>query len=280
MFDCVIVGGGPCGLSCATYLQRFNRNIVIINKEENFLKKNNIPIDNYFGYDKVNGADLIDQTESKLRRLGLEVINQNVIDIVYLDNGFKVVTNSSEYLTKNIVLCIGIKHQTRLPNLNKFLSLGVSYCATCDGFFYKDKTVGLYGSGDYLLHELEVLKPITKNIIIFSKDIFPKEQYKVIKSDIVSLNGDNKLTSITTKDETIELDGLFIADETPGVIGFSKKIGLKIAKDRIVVDRHFKTNIDSIYAGGDCIGGLLQITKASYDGMMIATEVNKKLNHE
>ncbi|MDR2867418.1 MAG: NAD(P)/FAD-dependent oxidoreductase [Acholeplasmatales bacterium] len=280
MWDVIVVGGGPCGLSAATYLKRFNRQVLVLSNEDSILKKKNLQIDNYFGVNLENGTLLIDNTMAKLQTLGVQVEKETVLDIVSIDGFLRVITNKQSILTKYVVLGIGLNYSSKVKNVQKYLGKGISYCASCDGFFYLNKTIGLFGSGDYLLHELDILKNITNKILIFTPDELKLPKYQIIPTKDLKLQGTQTLEAVLANNQLYPIDGLFIADDSPGILGFAGKLGLELKNNSIVVDQDYATSIKSIYAGGDCIGGIKQITKASYDGMMIAYAINQRLNNE
>jgi len=157
----------------------------------------------------------------------------------------------------------------------QFRGKGISMCATCDGFFYRRKKVAVIGCGAYMLHELEYLKKMTKDVTIFTDghDVDAVVDVPVVKGKITKFVGDGKLTHIETTEGSYEVDGAFIALGTPSSVEFASQLGVIIEKNNLVVDANYMTNIPGLFAAGDIIGGKLQIAKAVYDGMNAADAI-------
>ena len=210
--------------------------------------------------------------------LGVLINHQEVISIDYLDNGFSVKTTNNQYETKTVLLATG-KSRNSFSLAKPYEGKGISYCATCDGFFYKNKKIGIVGYNNYMLHELNYLKPLTNDITIFTNgnELEVEVDNKVIKDKIVALNGEDKLESVTVGNEIIKLDGLFIALGSQNAFTLAKHLGLMLNKEDLVVDNNYMTNIPGIFAAGDVIGGMLQVVKAASDGARAAEAINKYL---
>jgi len=281
LYDVIIVGGGPCGITAATYLKRFGRNILLLKKDDGILNNSKIEIENYYGVDKTNAKYFVDISNKKLHDLDILVKEESVVNIIY-DDHLIVQTLNNKYETKNVVLALGLSRKKPLiKNMEKYIGLGASYCASCDGFFYKDKKIGLIGNDEYLLHEYNILKNITNEITIFTngKTLAVKGiNSKVVTDKIEYVEGNEYINKIVTINESYDIDGLFIADSIPNADILSQKIGLLVENNEIVINELYMTNVPNIYAGGDCIKGIKQITKASYDGMVIAYNINNELN--
>ena len=277
MFDCIVVGNGPAGISCAIYLKRFGFNVLVIGMDEGTLKINTT-IENYYGIDSIKSVDLINNGIYQAKNLGIEVLQEEVINIE-LGSEFKVITNVSEYTSKTVFLGTGkVRKKLNIKGLKEFEGKGVSYCAVCDGFIYRKKRIAVIGSGDYMKSELEVLKRFTKDLFVFTNgldtDIFDCE---VVKDEIVEFSGDGVLKSIITKNNTYAVDAAFIAVGSQDTLSLAKHLGLIVDEsgDLIVTNSH--TNISGIFAGGDCVQGIKQIVKAAADGCTAAYEIKEYL---
>ena len=276
-YDAIIIGKGPCGISCAIYLKRYGYNPLVIGKDFGSLEKAHI-IENYYGINSISGLDLGESGVNQASKLGIDVVTDEVLDIEMLDT-YNVVCKNATYSAKVIMLALGAS-RNRLSLANKFEGVGVSYCATCDGFFYRKKKTAIIGSGDYMLHELEVLKRIIPDLTILTngeKLIATDIDIPVIEDKIISFNGDDHLESITTVSGTYQFDGCFIATGSQGGVSIAKHLGIALDNDSIVVDENMMTNIPGIFAGGDIIKGLRQIVKATSDGAIAATAISKYL---
>lgn len=279
MFDCIVIGNGPAGISCAIYLKRFNRNVLVIGKDNGVLNSNNL-IENYYGIESINGADLINNGLNQAKRLGIEVIKEEVIGIEKLLD-FSVRTSNNIYNAKCVFLACGKpRNSLNISGLAKFSGKGISYCAICDGFLYRNKNIGIIGSGEFMKSEVEVLKRFTKNITIFTngEDVLGIEN--VINDEIIEFYGNDKLEGIKTKTNTYELDACFIAVGSATGASFAAHMGIITDEHDNIIVNEYQTNIDGLFAGGDVIGGVMQVIKAGSDGAIAAIEINKYLKNK
>lgn len=278
MYDVIIIGKGPAGISASLYTVRSNLKTLIIGKNDSALRKAE-KIENYYGFaDVVKGEDLLKNGENQALRLGAEIINDEVI-AVEKNDFFEVVTPESRYTAKALILATGqpIK-KVKIENLEKFEGNGVSYCTTCDGFFYNNLKVGVLGFNDYVIHEAIELQSYTKKITIFTngKELALSDKYtdelkefEVNSKEIERLEGKEYLEKIYFKDGTSEdLDGLFVAYDSPSSIDFARKMGIMVDGNSILVDKDQQTNLDGLFAAGDCTGGFKQISTAVGQGAL------------
>lgn len=275
--DCLIIGCGPAGISCAIYLKRYGFNPVVVGTDYGALKDAH-KIENYYGISSISGIDLAKNGISQAKNLGIEVIFDEVLSIEGIDE-FQVICKNHTYMSKTVMIAVGAA-RNKLAMANKFEGLGVSYCATCDGFFYRKKKTAIIGSGDYMLHELEVLKNIIPDLTIFTNGEELKVNVgdiKVVLEKIISFDGKTHLEGITTTNHTYEIEGCFIASGKASGVSFAKHLGIELENNAIVVDKNCMTNISGIFAGGDAISGLHQVSKAVSDGAIAATSIAKYL---
>ncbi len=269
MYDCIIIGKGPAGISCAIYLKRFNKNVLVIGKDFGSLEKAHL-IENYYGFNSISGIDLAKKGEEQAKSLGIEVLTDEVLEI----NDLTVKTKTNEYSAKSIFLATGRSNKANIKGIDDVV---VSYCATCDGFFYRKKKLALIGYGDYMHHELDVLKNFTPDVTIFSNSI--TNDSSVIDGKIEKLyNKDNKKVILVNNTE-YEFDGIFIAANNDS-LSISKHLGLVTNEQNKFEVENFKTNIKGIFAGGDAIDGLDQVSTSVSDGAKAAIEINKFLKEE
>ena len=277
MFDCIVVGNGPAGISCAIYLKRFGFNVLVIGMDEGTLKINTT-IENYYGIGSIKSVDLINNGILQAKSLGIDVLKEEVINIE-LGSEFKVITNIGKYSAKTIFLGTGkVRKKLNVKGLKEFEGKGVSYCAVCDGFIYRKKRIALIGSGDYMKAELDVLKRFTKDLFVFTNGLETDiTDIEVIKDEIVEFTGDGVLKSIITNNNSYEVDAAFIAVGSQDTLSLAKHLGLIVDEkgDLIVTNSH--TNISGIFAGGDCVQGVKQIVKAAADGCIAAYEIKEYL---
>ncbi len=278
MRDSIIIGSGPAGISAALYLNNLNKDVLVIGKDYGQLTKNDI-IDNFYGQFPINGQDLIKKGIDQAKNLGIPVIMDSVLNVVKVDDYFIVTTIKETFEAKTVVLTTGKPRlPLSVPGYRIFKGKGIHLCATCDGFFYRKKKVAIVGSGPYMEQELSVLENYTDDITIFSENVlYEHPKYKVITERIKSFSGDKRLSHIHTKENTYETQGVFVAIGFPTASELALKLGVITEHTNILVDEHMETNIEGIFAGGDCIGGKLQIAKAIHDGLKISSGVNTYL---
>ena len=288
--DLIIIGAGPGGVTSAIYAKRAGLDVLVFEKYViGGQVVNAFEIENYPGFSKINGFDLALLFQNQLKDNDIKVINEEVIKIEPNDNYFKIITNNNEYFSKKVILALGSKHKTlTLSNLEKYEGHGISYCATCDGAFYKDKNVAIVGAGNSAISEAIYLAKIAKsvNIIVRSKVKAEQSLVKELLSfknvnifegyEITKLDGDINLKNITitnkvTKDEKIlEIEGVFVYIGLIPSTKFLLDLGITDENGYIIIDNHFETKIKGLYAIGDCIKkDLRQIVNSTSDGAMV-----------
>lgn len=285
MFDSIIIGAGPSGLSAAIYLKNANKNILVIEKSTpggKILKAKKI--NNYLGIENLSPDEIAYNMYKQVIDLDVKISSEKVLKIEKLEDKIKVITNKNEYFTKTILLSCGRIEKGLDININDDI-LGISYCATCDGSLYKNKVVTVIGNNLESKQDTIYLSSITKSInyINYSKDdiTFPQDNIKVFNNKkIININTmDNKITNIVLDDNNVlETDGLFILNGYTPNSEFINNLDLKLDNGYIVVDKNMKTNIDGIYASGDIIKkDLYQIVTAASEGAVAAISIIKDL---
>ena len=283
MYDVIIIGAGPAGISASIYTKRANLKTMIIYQNNSNLEKAEL-IENYYGFAKgITGIDLYNEGIKQAENLGVELKEEEVINIKMNENGFEVITDKNEYKTKNIVLATGNKKNIpKIKGIQEFEGRGISYCAVCDGFFYRNKDIVVIGNGKYAIAETNELINLANQIIILTDGEkapeFRADNVKIDTRKIEEIQGEKKVEQIKLEDNTIiKTDGIFVAKGVAGSNEFAKKLGIITNKDKIVVNEKMETNIPGIYACGDCTGGILQISKAVYEGTKAGLEVIKRV---
>lgn len=191
---------------------------------------------------------------------------------IYKDESFVVETVNSEYEAKNVILATGKERLTpKIKGIKEFEGKGISYCAICDAFFYRNKNVAVLGSGNYAIHEAKQLMQVAKSVVLLTngdKRIENRDiAIDVNEKNIKEIRGSNKVEEIQFSDDTtLTLNGIFIAVGTATSTDLAKKIGAIIQNNNIKVNEEMQTSVEGLYACGDCTGGLLQISKAIYEG--------------
>lgn len=278
----IIIGYGPAGISAAIYLKRAGINPLVIGKDFGALEGYLDPVENYYGTGgPISGAELISSGIEQAKKLGIDIISDAVISLKTIDNHFIVTTQHETYESKTVLLATG-KTRTTLnrPGFKTFKGKGISLCATCDGYFYRRKKIAIVGCGPYMLHELEYLSRMTKDITVFTDGQTLKQDvsYPVVTEKIKRFVGTDRITHIDTENQSYDVHGVFIALGTPSSLEFASQLGVIIDKNNLVVDQNYQTNIEGLFAAGDIIGGKLQIAKAVYDGMHVADSIYNYLH--
>lgn len=282
MYDVIILGAGPAGISASLYTKRANLKTLILYNDKSGLEKASL-IENYYGFKNgITGEELYNTGIEQAKNIGVEVLKEEVVKIENNIEHFNVVTTKNEYQSKNLILATGNKkNRPKIKGIEKFEGKGVSYCAICDGFFYRNRSVAVLGSGNYAISETNELINIADNITILTNGKeapeFRADNVKVDTKEIEEIEGEDKVEEVKFKDgTTIKTDGIFVAEGVAGSSEFAKKLGIITQKDKIVVNENMETNIKGIYACGDCTGGLLQVSKAVYEGAKAGLEVIKR----
>ncbi len=274
-----VIGSGPAGVSCALYLKRVNKDVIVFSNHKSSLLKAKL-IENYYGSGSISGPKLYQEGLNELKNLNIPLKEEEIFNIRYEDELY-IDTNKDSYNVDALILATGSsRSKTDIKNIKKYEGKGVSYCATCDGFFFKNKKVAVVGNTEYAVHELEYLSNITNDLYLLTNGTaYSNEKYKVITDKIMAVEGEDTIQRVLFDNESsLEIDGLFIANDTPDSNILAKKCGIITDNNEIVVNNALETNIPGIFACGDAIKGVKQISKAVYDGMNAATSVIKYIS--
>lgn len=295
-YDVIIIGGGIAGITAALYLKQANKKVLLIEKSMYGGSLNKIStIKNFPGFSNIMGPELAMNLYKQLKDLDIEIKNATVLDII---NGDKKIVKLEEQdlLAKYVIIATGKEpRKLNLENENKLVGKGLSYCALCDAFFFKNKDVAVIGSGESALKEALYLSDICKNVTIINKydkfkskdnilnEILKKNNINILYNSLTkSLNEENGyLKSITylkdKQEEKLIVSGAFIyIGSTPNIFS---KLNLEDDKSYIIVNSKQETSIKDIYAVGDVTKkDVYQLINASSEGMIAATDIIKKIN--
>lgn len=283
MYDIIIIGAGPAGISAALYAKRANLSVAVLYSGESQLEKAH-KIDNYYGFpDGITGPELYAAGITQAKNLGIEVITTEVTNIQMDSPVQYTVTGSGDvsYSAPVVILATGNKKlRPAVPGIVDFEGKGVSYCAICDGFFYRKKQVAVIGNGTFAVAEASHLAHIADHVTILTdgKDdaeiqaalkeaSVPQEKLSVDTRKLSAVTGEAKVSAVTfTEGDSLAVDGVFVALGSAGAADFAKKLGLMLNGDSIAADAKMATNAPGIYSCGNANGGLLQVCKAVYEG--------------
>ncbi len=275
MYDAVMIGSGPAGLSAALYTSRANLKTLVIGKDRGALEKAD-RIENYFGMaEPISGCELVENTKAQAKNLGVELAEDEIFHVSW--NGhFILEGKNGTYEALAVLLATGTGRKTpKVKGLKELEGRGVSYCAVCDAFFYRDRDVAVLGNEAYAVHEMSQLLPVVKSVTLLTNGqeltVEVPEKVHVIREPIVSIDGAERVEGVTFGDgSTITVEGLFIALGSAGAMELAKKAGAFTEGQNIKVNERMETNVPGLYAAGDCIGGLLQISTAVGEGAQAA----------
>ena len=278
-YDIIIIGMGPAGVSAALYAHRASADVLVIGGESNALAKAE-KIDNYYGVPKgTSGPQLFEMGVNQLKDNNIDMLEGQVVSIEwYGDFGVKTVENS--FTAKSVILATGTSRRApKIEGLKEFEGRGVSYCAVCDGFFYRGKTVAVLGEGEYAAEEAAYLKNLAEKVYILTNGQQPKVQIdgvEYIDKKLATVKGETTVQSVEFEDgSSIETNGLFVAIGVAGAGDCARKLGVELNGNNIVTDEKCATNIPGFYAAGDNLGGMLQVAKAVYQGAVAGSESAK-----
>ena len=280
MYDCIIIGTGPAGLSAALNLKTYKKSFVWFGSKSLSDKVRKAEkITNYPGFPELTGQELFAHFEDHIQSAGLEITEKTVTNVMSAGNYYMVLADNEIYEAKTLILAMGVMTAKMLKGEDELLGRGVSYCATCDGMFYKDKEIAVLCNDPKYEHEVEYLADLAAKVTyfpLFSDSQVKKENVTISKDFPVEVNGIDRVTGLTLKSgEILSVDGVFCLRNA---IALSKLIPeLEIENGHIVVDRAQKTNLPGCFAAGDCTGGLLQVSKAVYEGALAGTKAVKYL---
>ena len=289
MYDIVIVGAGPAGLTAAIYALRANKKVLVLEaKSYGGQIVNASKVENYPGIASISGFDFATNLYEQVKSLGAEFKFETVIRV----EDHTVITDSNTYKAKAIILATGaLNRKLNIKGEKELIGKGVSYCATCDGNFYKNKDVAVIGGGNTALEDAIYLSNIAHKVyIIHRRDTFRGEDKYVselknkdniefiMNANVISINGDVCVTDIELDNgKNLKVDGVFIAvGQEPKNDIFANIVDLD--NGYIKADENMHTNKKHIYAAGDTrVKGLRQLTTAVSDGAIAATEAIKEM---
>ncbi len=288
--DVVIIGAGIAGLTSAIYLKRANIDFVILESTLpggllNTLKK----VDNYPGFPSCSGQDILLGLLSQIKELDINITYGDVQTILKDEYGFKVVSDKDMYLTKSVVVASGTnKSSSLIKGEKEYFGRGVSYCATCDGAFYKDLDVLVYGNNDVAIEEAIYLANLVKKLyfvidgeeLTASKEListlkddknveFIADSIEEIKGDMLGVN-----SVLLSSGKSLEVSGVFPYVGKKSAVEFLKNLNPSLENNYIKTDENMASDIPGLFAIGDVREKKLrQLVTASSDGAIVSTSI-------
>lgn len=294
MYDVLIIGGGPAGATAAIYTARAGLETALVYKDSGALAAAE-RVENYYGVGKIGGKSLVERGLRQARKFGAKTVRGEVLG---LRSGFVAQTTNGEFTSRTVITATGVSRSIpQIPGISDYEGRGVSYCAICDGFFYRGKHVAVLGSGAFALHEAADLLPLAASVTILTNGAAPAVDFpdavKIRTEKVAEIIGETPenatgfslmlpqkilIGAVLQDGEKIPLSGLFIAEGTAGAAELARKIGAEISGDNVIkTDAEMRTSVPGVWAAGDCTGGTTQIIKAANDGASAALSIIKFL---
>lgn len=275
LFDLVIIGAGPAGLASSIYASRYKLDHLVLAAEMGGQMNEIWKIENYPGFSSIPGAELIQKFSDQAKGLGGEVKLESVVDIQKKDDLWEIKTAANSYQTRAIILAMGsVYRKMNIPGEKELTGKGVSYCATCDGMFFRDKTVAVVGGGNSAVVSALQLTQFAKKVFIIYRGealkaepfwldkISQEEKIEVITgTNILEMKGEERLESVVldkdfSGDKNLAIDGAFIEIGSEPGVELAEKIGVEIDEARFIkVNADQSTNVPGIFAAGDITTG-------------------------
>lgn len=289
-YDIIVVGAGPAGICSAIYAMRAGKKVLILEKEVIGGKvSSSAIIENYPGIEEIRGAELSDKLWEQVKKLGGEIKIEEVIHIKEIGEEKEVVTKKNNYMCDVVILALGTKYRRLgLENEEKFIGKGLSFCAVCDGFFYKDKIVAVVGGGNSAISNAIELSQVCKKVYVLQnldyltgeaisiKQLEEKENVEIkYHTTIKRLLGEERLNSIEVEEngkiEILEIDGMFVSiGQIPETTMVKNEVEMDI-EEYIKIDEKGRTSKEGIFSAGDCVEKeIRQLTTAVSDGTIAA----------
>ena len=267
IYDTIVIGGGPAGLSAGIYLQRYKVKNLIIAKGIGGYAAEAHSVENYPGFPKISGGELVMKFNDHLEKLGGKIVMEDVQGVKKDGDIFKVQTLDECYEAKTVILASGtVRRKLGIPGEDKLLGKGVSYCATCDAMFFKDKTVAVVGGNDASAGAAVLLSDIAKQVYI----IYRKEKLRcdphwmehvekapnveiINNTTVTEVKGENKVESVTLDSgKELAIDGLFIEIGSVPSADIARSMGVNVTEDGYIdVNEEQATSVPGLYAAGD-----------------------------
>ena len=281
--NAVIIGGGPAGVSAALYLVRAGIDTTIFTMGPGALAKAH-KIENYYGFPEgIGGQELYEAGIAQAKSLGVKIVGEEILGIAF-EEKLTALSKTGRYPADAFVFATGASRLAPpIEGLKEFEGKGVSYCATCDGYFYRGRKIAVIGYTEYAMSELTELMHLAADSVLLTNGQLPEADVPVgahlNTKKIARISGEGRnIDTVTFEDGTEEkLDGIFVAWGSAGSAALAKKIGAVTDGNNIVTDEEMATNVPGVYAAGDCCGGLLQVAKAVRDGAVAGTSAVKYL---
>ncbi len=279
MYDCIIIGGGPAGLSAAVNMAQRGKQAIVLSAGESLLAKAEL-VNNYLGLPELNGKEMMDTFTKHVEHMNVEIKHVKAANVFSNDGEFAVNTGDDIIASKSIILACGAAKAKPIAGESEFLGRGVSYCATCDGMLYRNRRVAVWGLSEEAVHEANFLNGIGCEVTyVAGKD--PEgldESITYLHGRIEEINGDSAVRSFLLNGQKFDTDGVFILRQSVPTNALIS--GIKMDGTHVVTNANGETNIEGVYAAGDMTGMPYQVSKAVGEGHVAALSCSKYLDEK
>ena len=272
MYDVAVIGTGAAGISAVLTLKALNKHLIwfglpTLSSKISAAEK----IRNYPGLPYVSGSEMRETFLRQTQEMGIEITPKTVTGIYPTGEHYSLLCGQEMFEAKAVILCAGVESVKPLPGELAFVGRGVSYCATCDGFLYKGKTIAVECTAKELEHEIEYLASLAAKVWLvplYRNPEISADNVEIIRKKPLAIEGTKKAEKLVFDDREIAVDGIFMLKQAiaPSVL----LSGLETADGHIVVDRNCATNQKGCFAAGDCTGRPYQYAKAVGEGNVAA----------
>lgn len=277
-YDIAIVGDGPAGLAASINAKIRNKNIILFGSGSDKLAK--APsIDNYLGIYDVSGAQLKDKFIHHITEMGIEITYERVNNVYSMGDYFSLAVGDKTYEAITVIIATGVQYGKMIKGEDKYLGKGVGYCATCDAGLYRDKVVAIIGYNHEGEEDANFLSEIASKVYyipMYNLDNKLDSSIEIINDKPVEIKGEKLVNKLILKERELDVDGVFIMKDS---VSPSYMVpGLEVEGPHIKTDREMRTNIDGLYAAGDCAGKPYQYLKSAGQGQMAVSSAISQLD--
>lgn len=277
-YDIAIVGDGPAGLAASINAKIRNKNIILFGSGSDKLAK--APsIDNYLGIYDVSGAQLKDKFMHHITEMGIEITYERVNNVYSMGDYFALAVGDKTYEATTVIMATGVQYGKMIKGEEEYLGKGVGYCATCDAGLYRDKVVAIIGYNHEGEEDANFLSEIASKVYyipMYNLDNKLDSSIEIINDKPVEIQGEKLVNKLILKERELDVDGVFIMKDS---VSPSYMVpGLEVEGPHIKTDREMRTNIDGLYAAGDCAGKPYQYLKSAGQGQMAVSSAISQLD--
>lgn len=280
VYDLIVLGSGPAGLSAALGARGRGKSVLVIGNrwQDSPLAKAEL-VDNYLGMPGVTGAQMLERFTAQALEAGAQLVTGRAVSLMAY-NGFMVTVGSDFYQSKALILAPGVSRAAKYPGEGEYLGRGVSYCATCDGMLYRDRDIVVVGRGHEAPAEANYLQSIGCRVTYVANKRPGElhEEISFVSGGKLEVRGEQTVTGLVADGTEIPCAGVFILRDAVAPTDLLPQ--LETEKGVIKVDRAMATNVEGVFAAGDCTGAPLQIAKAVGEGHIAALSACEYLDRQ